>query len=492
MNLFFRFFTFLFSLCNFVFQLLSHYITLNFYNYLLPLGFPPPPVYVSFKIYKYRDKITQRVSNPRIRQWLLNFFGLFSHPILVLSVLCIFEFFIVTFAGDRTTIFLSLDPLKKLIVLALAFPIVSLLMLSRIFCLSCYFIEFYWVVSTKSTWIYGSRNTSVQQLLVNQFSDQCHVPHRLSFLISSWFKVFFTLIPFYLTGLSFSALLNFVSGSAETSSSNGFFATGQLLENLSYAVKKEALLNTLLVCLLCFSIFVLILISFLVFYRILIFLFDESANKEFITAKSSIELLLQTVHIDNLFQNFEERKLLIYRLEYLANMTWQLYQRHNKSFNFSSSWLPSHFLALYAFVLERKRWAISPQTTTLHDLQKDLMNLCPIFVSRMYGEFHDYSDYQKWVDDNKHILVSKKSWYQNSLFLLRRFFGLIFPLIVMGYIIVQDKYPFLSNTDVDDSVHKIITYVFFAWFIIGIDVVLSLGVVDSILKAAKGLKDLGK
>ncbi len=175
----------------------------------------------------------------------------------------------------------------------------------------------------------------------------------------------------------------------------------------------------------------------------------------------------------------DRKKILLYRIKYLARMTLLLAARFASDDDSNQTWVQKHFRKMTSYIQERERWAIAPTETTLADLRRDFCRLAPLYISGMYGSF----SYQEEIDEQKE---SPPSWQQRLINGLPRFVGIILPLILMGlYLWIPDLFP---RIELDSGV---VTLVFLAWLLLSIDASLELGIVASLTDLAKGIKDLG-
>jgi hypothetical protein len=112
-------------------------------------------------------------------------------------------------------------------------------------------------------------------------------------------------------------------------------------------------------------------------------------------------------------------------------------------------------------------------------LRRDFVFLANIYVSGHYGEFkyeHSFSE-TKDLKESRRLSVLKFFW---------KFLGITFPLLLMG--LYLSGYIFHNAEKYRDAV----TYIFFAWFLISYDITLKLGIIESLVKFAQGLRELGK
>jgi hypothetical protein len=216
------------------------------------------------------------------------------------------------------------------------------------------------------------------------------------------------------------------------------------------------------------------LVLFKIYYRII-----EKICAESICVREILYILFELDREDSLTQPIN-KAVLLYRMEYLSKINLILETRINSR---KVEWLENHFKNIYEYIQERRRWVVSPTRNTLNDLRRDFIFLANIYVSGQYGEF-------KWEEPFTETKKTQKTDKLSILKLFVKFLGITFPLLIMGLYLYDPNKFFLKAMDVEYK--DPVTYIFLAWLLISVDITLKLGIVESLVKLAQGLRDLGK
>ena len=181
---------------------------------------------------------------------------------------------------------------------------------------------------------------------------------------------------------------------------------------------------------------------------------------------------------DNILTRPDAKKLLLYRINYLAELTLALALRYTRGNTDNKDWVKEHFRQLQLYIRERERWIIAPTFGTLATLRKDFYQLAPIYIMGDFGTFK----WQSPVNSEK----PEPNWKQRLAGGVVRFVGIIMPMGLMGaYLWQPSLFPFVH---IDSNV---VSLVFIAWLLLSIDITRKLGVVAELSKLAKGIKELG-
>jgi hypothetical protein len=212
---------------------------------------------------------------------------------------------------------------------------------------------------------------------------------------------------------------------------------------------------------------------FKIYYRVI-----EKIRAESICVREVLYILFELDKEDSLMKPIN-KSMLLYRMDYLSKINLILETRINSK---SNVWVDDHFKNIYEYIQERRRWVASPTKNTLNDLRRDFIFLGNIYVSGQYGEF-------KWENLSLKTKNSKESNKLNLLKLSGRFLGISLPLLMMGLYLSPSTSSWFHGINIPKNT---VTYVFFAWFLISLDITLKLGIVESLVKFAQGLRELGK
>lgn len=148
--------------------------------------------------------------------------------------------------------------------------------------------------------------------------------------------------------------------------------------------------------------------------------------------------------------------------------------------NDNSIWIKRHFKEIELFIRERQRWAIAPIATTQETLEEDFYNFAPIFISNMLGEI-------PWSPQTLNIespqVDRKVNFWKNVLKLLLS----TLPLAVFAILLLNKN--LLNEWKMNPQVIVLLSI---AWSILLIDRTLNLGLVESVVKIAQGIRDISK
>jgi len=171
------------------------------------------------------------------------------------------------------------------------------------------------------------------------------------------------------------------------------------------------------------------------------------------------------------------KRMLLIRMSYLARSLLLL------SFRFpagsaTQAWANAHFSQMLDYVRERERWVIAPVGTTAEVLRQDLAALAPILVLGTYGEF-------SWPSEPRKRHIPPRTRVTMLLGTLTRGVGFLLPVIVLTYVLKYgDKGLFGGASP------SIIALALLAWFLLAVNGMFRLGVVEGFVNMAKAIKDL--
>ncbi len=137
------------------------------------------------------------------------------------------------------------------------------------------------------------------------------------------------------------------------------------------------------------------------------------------------------------------------------------------------SWVEKHLRAISAYIHDGQSWLLAPKQDTLENLRRDFHRLAQIYITGLYGEFNPEEVIHS-LEDKKGILKIPTTF---------KFIGYFLPPLIMIFILINPSMNPGFNED-------LLTLFFMSWLLIGIDRYLNLGIIESILNLAKGLKDL--
>jgi hypothetical protein len=141
----------------------------------------------------------------------------------------------------------------------------------------------------------------------------------------------------------------------------------------------------------------------------------------------------------------------------------------------------NHFRKIERFVREQERFAIMPESNSIKELQKNLLQLTHLFISGNYGEF----EWQGEEEIAQPVVETPQTWYQRTLSFLGKTIGLGIPLA--GLYFTFAKPSIFSGLPIDVNT---VSLVALAWLFLSIDSVLQLGLTAKVVATAKEIKDL--
>jgi hypothetical protein len=225
-------------------------------------------------------------------------------------------------------------------------------------------------------------------------------------------------------------------------------------------------------------------ILFLLFLYLVAFVFARSSMRlafaatatrfaDTVCVRTIVYVIVELSRHDVLTDPHKRRRLMS-RIDSLAKGTLLLAARFSSRAESNQKSLREHFKRIERYVRERERWVAMPRATTLNDLRRDFYRLGEIYLSGNYGEFI-------WPDaiplEEPHdATVSGR--IRNGL---PRFLGIVVPLGLMAYFLWKP----IPGVD-----SKVVSLIFLAWLLLGIDAILKLGIVAGVVNLAKEIKTL--
>lgn len=208
----------------------------------------------------------------------------------------------------------------------------------------------------------------------------------------------------------------------------------------------------------------------------------ESSFADSICARELLYLLADLSRNDAISRPSRKR-IVIHRIDYLARVFLLIPSQYSVESEKKQYWAKSHFGKISVFIQERSSWVVAPSDETLSELRKDFRYLFDLCSSGNYGNF-------RWEGDSCLSYPAESSLKYNLADGAIRLAGIAVPLIAMGaYLSPLRLWVFGSNAPIDT---EIVAYVFFAWMLISVDITFRLGVIQSLISVAQGLKGIAK
>lgn len=203
-------------------------------------------------------------------------------------------------------------------------------------------------------------------------------------------------------------------------------------------------------------------------------LLSDRYYAETLSAISALYILAELCRDEPITSPVVKRMLLI-RMGYLARSLLLL------SFpmpvgSATQTWVTAHFSEMFDYVRERERWVLAPVAATAEVLRQDLALLAPILVLGTYGEF-------SWPREPRKRHLPPRSKAAVTLVMLKRALGFILPVVVLTVAWQAD----LLRSGVAATV---IPLVLLTWFLLAVNGMFRLGVIESFVNVAKAIKDL--
>ncbi|HYH81079.1 MAG TPA: hypothetical protein VEX86_14855 [Longimicrobium sp.] len=203
-------------------------------------------------------------------------------------------------------------------------------------------------------------------------------------------------------------------------------------------------------------------------------LLSDRYYAETLSAISALYILAELCRDEPITSPVVKRMLLI-RMGYLARSLLLL------SFplpvgSATQTWVTAHFAEMFDYVRERERWVLAPVAATAEVLRQDLALLAPILVLGTYGEF-------SWPTEPRKRHLPPRSKTAVTLVMLKRGLGFILPVVVLSFALKPGVLP-------PGVAPSIILFVLLTWFLLAVNGMFRLGVIESFVNVAKAIKDL--
>ena len=199
--------------------------------------------------------------------------------------------------------------------------------------------------------------------------------------------------------------------------------------------------------------------------------FSESA-----CALESLRILIDLEREDALVYPLQKKYLMI-RMSYLSSISL-LIPKQYPSNRYRRSWINNQFRSISAFIQDRQSWLYAPGETTLQDLRRDYHMLAKMYIDGSYGSFPYSEEFQP-----EPVPVR-----QQQSQTIAQWLGFLLPL---GLIVSAFFFPNSLPTPLQSpEIQEVFIWLGTTWLLIGIDKYLNLGVLDSIVDLASGLKGL--
>jgi len=183
------------------------------------------------------------------------------------------------------------------------------------------------------------------------------------------------------------------------------------------------------------------------------------------------------------------KQMILARMDYLARVT-MLIPRSEYTTLGKTQWLDHkiqverNFENIARYIYKRITWLTVPRETTLNDLRRDCCTLAYHYLTGTYGELTlDNFELSEQI-----VEKSRMQKIQGIFMTLSKVLVLVIPFIVgILCIIFRDKMPFFN-----DNFKNNLPYLVIGWFLIVVDTIYKLGIIESLTKLVTGLKDLFK
>lgn len=214
--------------------------------------------------------------------------------------------------------------------------------------------------------------------------------------------------------------------------------------------------------------------------------FTSIGRLSFMIIITIIYLLVELNHAQAL-EDMNLRINILQRMKNLVRLNRLLSIKISNQNTSYQEWITEHFRKIEFFLWERSRWAIVPISSTRETLEKDFRYLLNIYLTGRYGDFVWSGDIPKnFNSENK---IEEKSSKDSLLNKIVNFVLAITPLIILLILFIFIETEIIKSKNIPQDV---IFFIAISWLLLLIDRILKLGIIDSIVKIAQGIKDLNK
>ena len=181
---------------------------------------------------------------------------------------------------------------------------------------------------------------------------------------------------------------------------------------------------------------------------------------------------------DDMLSHPEKRRSLLHRIEALARLTRLLGANFPGGCESTRRWAFKHFRNLELYVREIERAVIAPTNETVTNLRDKMAVLIELYLFGNYGE-------DLWNGNSPDHENVQESKVNRWVIQIQRVMGILIPGVLL---IVIGVYPNIaSSIGVETNTLFLISI---TWFILALDAILGLGIVDKVVKTAKEIREL--
>ncbi|MEM1172571.1 MAG: hypothetical protein AAGJ08_26700, partial [Cyanobacteria bacterium P01_H01_bin.35] len=214
--------------------------------------------------------------------------------------------------------------------------------------------------------------------------------------------------------------------------------------------------------------------------------FTSIGRLSFMIIITIIYLLVELNHAQAL-EDMNLRINILQRMKNLVRLNRLLSIKISNQNTTYQEWIKEHFKKIEFFLWERSRWAIVPISSTRETLEKDFRYLLNIYLTGRYGDFVWSGDIPKnFNSENK---IEEKSSKDSLFNKIVNFVLAITPLIILLILFILIETEIIKSRNIPQDVIFLIAI---SWLLLLIDRILKLEIIHSIVKIAKGIKDLNK
>jgi hypothetical protein len=246
---------------------------------------------------------------------------------------------------------------------------------------------------------------------------------------------------------------------------------GQIIAKMHFPILAFFIL-IFLVLIFIFSIFII----FGLIARISVILVDYH-YAETLCVYAIVNLLIE-LNRDNVLFRSDHRKRAQKRLNVLAQNTLMLAARYKSNDDNTQAWYRIHVLHIERFIRDRERWLMAPQDNTLANLRQSFKDMSIIYILGTYGDFD-------WPVEEPTEEKTKQSAFSRIANSIVKILGLVLPILIFGFLSFRPD--LLEQWDINT---ELISLILIAWFLISLDAILKLGIVDRLLTVAKEIREL--
>lgn len=198
---------------------------------------------------------------------------------------------------------------------------------------------------------------------------------------------------------------------------------------------------------------------------------------EILCVVGSFYIVFELQQPDVLIFSWKKRRLLD-RVDYLARKVLLLGISYSSGDAATRAWAQQHFRNIERYIREKEKIIIAPQKETLQKLRSDFYEMASVFVTGNYGA-------KVWEKDLPVTQEKQQTSLQRVINGFFRFIGIVAPIVIIAAMVM-----FPEQGNVLGLENKTVSLIALSWFLLTLDNILKLGVVEQVANLAKAIKGL--